>query len=144
MSRQKQNKVRRNIKEKKHKNVPSSPPKMWLSGPFHYLFFSFYAHFQDASQGVAHSFAKNIAPNKSAKCTPATSFNCDDHSSLDFKSAVRYVNHFIYHFTPSFCCFMFQIEPENKVTIQVRQRTLQHGRRQISLCVVNLPQPVCM
>ena len=25
--------------------------------------------------------------------------NCDDHSSLDFKSAVQYMKHFIYHFT---------------------------------------------
>ena len=25
--------------------------------------------------------------------------NCDDHSLLDFKSAVQYMNHFIYHFT---------------------------------------------
>ena len=24
---------------------------------------------------------------------------CDDHSSLDFKSAVQYMKHFIYHFT---------------------------------------------
>ena len=25
--------------------------------------------------------------------------NCDDHSLLDFKSAVKYMKHFIYHFT---------------------------------------------
>ena len=25
--------------------------------------------------------------------------NCDDHSLLDFKSAVQYMKHFIYHFT---------------------------------------------
>ena len=25
--------------------------------------------------------------------------NCNDHSSLDFKSAVQYMKHFIYHFT---------------------------------------------
>ena len=25
--------------------------------------------------------------------------NCDDHSSLDFESAVQYMKHFIYHFT---------------------------------------------
>ena len=28
--------------------------------------------------------------------------NCDDHSSLDFKSAVQYMKHFIYHFKSSF------------------------------------------
>ena len=27
------------------------------------------------------------------------SINCDDHSLLDFKSAVQYMKHFIYHFT---------------------------------------------
>ena len=25
--------------------------------------------------------------------------NCDDHGSLDFKSAVQYMKHFLYHFT---------------------------------------------
>ena len=28
--------------------------------------------------------------------------NCDDHSLLDFKSAVQYMKHFIYHFTKLF------------------------------------------
>ena len=28
--------------------------------------------------------------------------NCEDHSLLDFKSAVQYMKHFIHHFTTSF------------------------------------------
>ena len=30
--------------------------------------------------------------------------NCDDHSLLDFKSAVQYMKHFIYHFTFTTLC----------------------------------------
>ena len=31
--------------------------------------------------------------------TNTNNHNCDDHSLLDFKSAVQYIKHFIYHFT---------------------------------------------
>ena len=36
--------------------------------------------------------------------TNTNNHNCDDHSLLDFKSAVQYMKHFIYHFTKISCC----------------------------------------
>jgi len=35
--------------------------------------------------------------------------NCDYHSSLDFKSAVQYMKHFIDHFTVYFCCIFIKV-----------------------------------
>ena len=49
-------------------------------------------------------------------CSVNCVHNCDDHSSLDFKSAVQYMKHFIYHFTQKaliFRKYMNELAPEH-------------------------------
>ena len=49
-------------------------------------------------------------------------YNCDDHSSLDSKSAVQHMKYFIYHFTKSEIKSQIGIIPSKKQETRVKRK----------------------